>query len=111
MSPHTGRIAKGDSMPDFDRLHQLSRQLAQLTAPGAQEPGLASWCVMVGETWKEIAEMWQSPEPPAATPPNFGQHWMLEQHRFAPTTGPDKLCGFCGGGKDHPIHQGGTHER
>jgi hypothetical protein len=45
-------------MPDFDRLHELARKLAELTAPGNQEPGLASWCMFVGEDWREIARMW-----------------------------------------------------
>ncbi len=45
-------------MPDFDRLHELSRKLAELTAPGLQEPGIGSWNVLVGETWKELVDMW-----------------------------------------------------
>jgi hypothetical protein len=45
-------------MPDFDRLHELASRLAKLTAPGEQEPGLASWCMFVGENWQEISRMW-----------------------------------------------------
>ena len=47
---------------------------------------------------------------PDATPPSPSSFWT-EPHPFAPVTGPTKLCGFCGGGKDHPIHQGDGHER
>ena len=46
---------------------------------------------------------------PDMTPPN--DSWCHFRHAFLPVTGPGKLCGFCGGGKDHPIHQGGRHER
>ena len=55
-------------MPDFDRLHELARKLAELTAPGNQEPGLASWCMFVGEDWGEIARMWEYDPKRAAAP-------------------------------------------
>lgn len=45
-------------MPDFDKLHDAARRLELLTRPGQREEGLHSWCLMVGETWKEIFEQW-----------------------------------------------------
>src|ERR1035437_7935611 len=55
-------------MPDFNRLHEITSRLARATAPGQQEPGLASWCMFVGEDWKPLAEMWSpiiAPDKPA----------------------------------------------
>ena len=46
-------------MPDVDKLHEHARQLAALTAPGKQEPGLSTWCIWVGDAWKNIARMWE----------------------------------------------------
>lgn len=45
-------------MPDFDKLHDLSKKLASLTAPGQREEGLGTWAMIVGEIWGEIAGMW-----------------------------------------------------
>jgi len=48
-------------MPDFDKLHRLSSKLAALTKPGDRQEGLSTWCVFVGETWRDIAGMWDEP--------------------------------------------------
>ena len=119
-------------MPNFDRLHDLSSRLAKLTAPGEQEPGLASWCLAVGPLWREIAEMWSD------TPPSWGlearvaalegrvAHLILStepvdpseattslfRHPFEPGVVREHVCKLCGARKDHPIHQEGeTHAR
>jgi hypothetical protein len=57
-------------MPDFDRLHLCAQRLADLTKPGKQEPepGLATWCMFVGNDWGEIARMWEDDPKRAAAP-------------------------------------------
>lgn len=47
-------------MPDFDKLHELSAELAQLTKPGGEDrqEGLMMWAMAVGAIWGQIAEMW-----------------------------------------------------
>ena len=44
-------------MPDFDKLHEKAKELAELTGVGERE-GDVFWSLMVGKLWKEIAEMW-----------------------------------------------------
>lgn len=46
-------------MPDFNELHEHARKLADLTAPGQQEPGLITWNTIVGEEWRSIVELWR----------------------------------------------------
>jgi hypothetical protein len=60
-------------MPDFDKLHDLSRKLAALTNPGDRQDGLATWCMFVGETWQEIVKMWDDPRPPV--PQTLSELW------------------------------------
>jgi hypothetical protein len=115
-------------MPNFDRLHDLSSRLAKLTAPGEQEPGLASWCLAVGPLWRDIAEMWDSSPPSWALETRVaaleGRVARIEpagpdeattrvfRHPFEPGVVREHVCYVCGAGKDHPIHQeGGTHAR
>src|SRR5271166_2771279 len=70
-------------MPNFDRLHNLASKLSKLTAPGQQEPGLASWCLMTGETWKQIAEIWEEQPKQAAAEDLYAALEAME-------------CGQCG---------------
>jgi hypothetical protein len=46
-------------MPDFDKVHELASRLSNLTKPCNRQEGLASWCMMVGRTWGELAEGWE----------------------------------------------------
>jgi hypothetical protein len=55
-------------MTDLDRLHELSRMLTALTAPGKQEPSLATWSLTVGKIWGDIARMWEDDPKRAAAP-------------------------------------------
>lgn len=45
-------------MPDFNKLHEHARKLADLTEPRRREPGLSTWTIFVGQEWKAIVEMW-----------------------------------------------------
>jgi len=47
-------------MPDFDKLQQNTERLNNLLKD--KNEGLSTWCEMVGETWKEIAEQWSNVE-------------------------------------------------
>lgn len=55
-------------MPDFERIHELSRQLAELTAPGQQQPGLFTWCEMVADRWRDISNIWTADIPSTIHP-------------------------------------------
>lgn len=43
-------------MPNFEKLSEHVRKLHMLLQD--QHPGLATWTMFVGETWKAIADMW-----------------------------------------------------
>ena len=45
-------------MPDFDKLHELSTKLADLTNPVNRQTGLATWALLVGALWEQIALLW-----------------------------------------------------
>jgi len=53
-------------MPDFDALAKDVKLLDQLLED--QQPGLLSWCMMVGATWKRIADRWQIPGSAVSAP-------------------------------------------
>lgn len=46
-------------MPDFKKLEQHVNNLSNLLS-NPQE-GLGSWCLLVGNEWGKISEMWQEP--------------------------------------------------
>ena len=43
-------------MPNFDKLHEHVKNLDSLLKQ--KEMGVGSWCIMVGEQWKAIADMY-----------------------------------------------------
>jgi hypothetical protein len=53
-------------MPNFEKLSEHARKLHMLLQD--QQPGLATWNLFVGETWKVIADMWD--------PDSLVKRWM-----------------------------------
>jgi len=47
-------------MPDWVKLKEHTDNLSSLLEN--VEDGLYSWCMMVGNEWKVIADMWNGPE-------------------------------------------------
>jgi len=46
-------------MPDFDKLHEEVKKLDALLKD--RQEGLSSWCLLVGERWRAIADLWSGP--------------------------------------------------
>lgn len=47
-------------MPDFEKLRFHVKVMHQLLAD--TQPGLASWCLALGEHWKVISDLWLGPD-------------------------------------------------
>jgi hypothetical protein len=101
------------SWPVADSLERLEKRLATvesvshkpLNIPDA--PWFRDLAHRVSELERRVARIIILEADLATTPPSSDSEF---RHPFEPI-GRSPFCSQCGGGKDHPIHQGGTHAR